>query len=54
MYNIFQKQIYIKHYNIIRASHGQLTSSNNNNKKFQKFIFKRVSIHQSVFSIGKD
>ena len=26
MYNIFQKQIYIKHYNIIRASHGQLTS----------------------------
>ena len=26
MYNIFQKQMYIKHYNIIRASHGQLTS----------------------------
>ena len=26
MYNIFQKQIYIKHYYIIRASHGQLTS----------------------------
>ena len=26
MYNIFQKQIYIKHYNIIRASHGKLTS----------------------------
>ena len=26
MYNIFQKQIYIKHYNIIRASLGKLTS----------------------------
>ena len=26
MYNIFQKQIYIKHYNIIRASHGKFTS----------------------------
>ena len=26
MYNIFQKQIYIKHYNIIRASYGKLTS----------------------------
>ena len=26
MYNIFQKQIYIKHYNITRASHGKLTS----------------------------
>ena len=26
MYNIFQKQIYIKHYNIICASHGKLTS----------------------------
>ena len=26
MYNIFRKQIYIKHYNIIRASHGKLTS----------------------------
>ena len=25
IYNIFQKQIYIKHYNIIRASHGKLT-----------------------------
>ena len=25
MYNIFQKQIYIKHYNIIRALHGKLT-----------------------------
>ena len=23
MYNIFQKQIYIKHYNIICASHGE-------------------------------
>ena len=29
MYNNFQKQIYIKHYNIIRASHGQLTNSYN-------------------------
>ena len=28
MYNIFQKQIYIKHYNIIRASHKKLTSYN--------------------------
>ena len=28
MYNIFQKQIYIKHYNIIRVSHGKLTSWN--------------------------
>ena len=29
MYNIFQKQICIKHYNIIRASHEKLTSDNN-------------------------
>ena len=28
MYNIFLKQIYIKYYNIIRASHGKLTSLN--------------------------
>ena len=26
MYNIFQKQIYIKHHNIIDASYGKLTS----------------------------
>ena len=30
MYNIFQKQIYIKHYNIIRAWHGKLTSIKKN------------------------
>ena len=29
MYNIFQKQIYIKHYNIIRVSYGKLISNNN-------------------------
>ena len=29
MYNIFQKQIYVKYYNIICASHGQLTSGYN-------------------------
>ena len=29
MYNIFQKQIYVKYYNIIYASHGQLTSGYN-------------------------
>ena len=29
MYNIFQKQIYIKHYNIICASYRQLTNSYN-------------------------
>ena len=26
MYNIFQKKIYIKHYNIICVSHGKLTT----------------------------
>ena len=29
MYNIFQKQIYIKYYNNIRVSHRQLTSGYN-------------------------
>ena len=35
MYNIFQKIIYIKHYNIIQASHRQLTS-------FLKYVIRQI------------
>ena len=35
MYNIYQKKIYIKHYNIIRASHGKLTSIQNRCDKWK-------------------
>jgi len=42
MYNIFQKKIYIKHYNIICASHEQLTSNirnwNINLERMKKII----------------
>ena len=43
MYNIFQKQIYIKYYNNIRVSHRQLTSGYNEGSFAYLQLLKQVA-----------
>ena len=52
MYNIFQKQIYLKHYNIIRASHRKLTSWSNSTH-FSNIKFNNLTYGKNLYQNSK-